>query len=366
MNVSLSFIRIFFVGLSALFLIIYTATIASGGFTLNNIAIGLGSAALLSFTCLATDYVFKRSNLRSFNVAIMGLLFGYLMAEAIMLIFNAVLISHLSNIPETLSLIKMGIFLFCAYLGMTMTARVAEDFSLTIPFIKLKATSPNKKDLLTDWTILMDSRIIDLASSGLLDDHLIVPRFMIKELYMMLESGDETIKCKARRCLDIFKKLETIPFLEMRYSDTDFPEIKDTSIKLLQLARLLDSNIITADVARLQNYALDGIRIVNIHMLSNALKPITGEFITIKIQRYGKEPRQGVGYLEDGTMVVVNGGAEFIGDTIKAQVLSAKHSASGRMIFCNAFEDSLLMDASLNNLQNSSELENTHKNYFAV
>jgi uncharacterized protein YacL len=104
-------------------------------------------------------------------------------------------------------------------------------------------------------------------------------------------------------------------------------------------------------------------------MLSNALKPITGETLNIKIQRYGKEPRQGVGYLEDGTMVVVNGGAEFIGDTIKAHVLSVKHTASGRMIFCNANEDLSLLDPTLNSIshaQLASDMENAHKNYFSL
>lgn len=367
MNVSLSFVRIFFIGFSALFLTLYTTTLASEGPTSVNLATGMIAALSLSIACIATEYLFKRSNLRAFNIAVLGLLFGYFMAEAIMLFFNTLLINHLTVSSEHLGLIKMGIYLFCGYLGMTMTARVADDFSLTIPFIKLKATSPNKKDLLTDWTILMDSRILDLASSGLLDNHLIVPRFMLKELYMMLESGDETIKNKARRCLDVFKKLEGIPSLELRFSDTDFPEIKDPSIKLLQLARLLDANIITADVARLQNYAVDGIRIINIHLLSNALKPINGEFLTIKIQRYGKEPRQGVGYLEDGTMVVVNGGAEYIGDTIKAQVLSAKHTASGRMIFCNAMDDeNMFLEPSLSHANGIEELESAHKNYFAL
>lgn len=367
MNVSLSFIRVFFICICALFLMTYTTTVASGGLTIVNIAIGLGAGLLLGLGCITTDLLFKRSNLRSLNIALIGLLFGYLLALAVMLIFNAAIdISRASIAPETASLIKMGVFLFCAYVGMTLTARASEDFSLAIPFIKLKATSPKKKDLLTDWTILMDARILDLASSGLLDDHLIIPRFVLRELYLMLESGDETIKSKARRCLDVFKKLESITTLDLRYSDTDFPEIKDGTLKLVQLSRLLDANIITADITRFGNYAIDGVRIVNIHMLSNALKPITGEQINIKIQRYGKEPRQGVGYLEDGTMVVVNGGAEFIGDTIKAQVLSVKHTSSGRMIFCNAADEDMPLESSINHASLVTDLENAHKNYFSL
>ncbi|CCB91023.1 hypothetical protein WCH_AR05120 [Waddlia chondrophila 2032/99] len=99
--------------------------------------------------------------------------------------------------------------------------------------------------------------------------------------------------------------------------------------------------MLTAEANQIEQSSVEGIRIINMHNLAKALKPLTqtGEFISIKVQRYGKEARQGVGYLEDGTMVVINGGAEFIGEMIKAQVLSVKHTSSGRMIFCNAFED---------------------------
>jgi uncharacterized protein YacL len=104
---------------------------------------------------------------------------------------------------------------------------------------------------------------------------------------------------------------------------------------------MIDADLLTADISRIEQASIEGVRIINIHTLSNALKPLThsGETLTIKVQRYGKEPRQGVGYLEDGTMVVINGGADFIGETIKTHVLSVKHTSSGRMIFCNALED---------------------------
>ncbi len=173
-----------------------------------------------------------------------------------------------------------------------------------------------------------------------------IPRFIIKELYTLAEIGDEFSKSKARKCLDVIKKLEAISELELRFNDTDFPDVKETQGKLLRLARLLDANLLTADISRVQMASIEGIRVINIHTLSNALKPLmqAGEYIKIKVQRYGKEPRQGVGYLSDGTMVVVNGGGNYIGDTIDAKVLSVKHTSSGRMIFCNAVDDENLED----------------------
>ena len=150
-------------------------------------------------------------------------------------------------------------------------------------------------------------------------------------------------KTKARRCLEVIKKMEQLSHLGLRFNDTDFPEVKDTTSKFIRLARLIDGNVLTADISRVQMASIEGVQIINLHSLSNALKPLmeTGEMVKIKVQRYGKEPRQGVGYLDDGTMVVINGGGNFIGEVIDAQVLSVKHTSSGRMIFCNAFEAGL-------------------------
>jgi uncharacterized protein YacL len=166
-------------------------------------------------------------------------------------------------------------------------------------------------------------------------------RFLIKELYSQAENPDEMVRARARRSLEVIKKLENMPDLALRYNDTDFPEVRDVNSKLIRLARLVDANLLTADISRVQISTMEGVRVINVHSLSNSLKPLTqaGEFIKVKVQRFGKEPRQGVGYLEDGTMVVVNGGGDHIGATINARVLSVKHTASGRMIFCNAFDE---------------------------
>ncbi|MCB1115444.1 MAG: TRAM domain-containing protein, partial [Chlamydiia bacterium] len=190
-------------------------------------------------------------------------------------------------------------------------------------------------------TVISESRIIGEESRGVLDQHLVIPRFIIKELYGQTEMGDEATKSRARRCLEVIKKMEGLDKLGLRFNDTDFPEVKDITSKFIRLARLIDANILTADISRVQMASIEGVQIINLHSLSNALKPLmeTGEMIKIKVQRYGKEPRQGVGYLDDGTMVVINGGGNFIGDVIDAQVLSVKHTSSGRMIFCNALED---------------------------
>jgi uncharacterized protein YacL len=242
---------------------------------------------------------------------------------------------------RVLEIIKISLYLFGIYLGTLMALRSSDEFYISVPFVKFTQVAQKKKDLVVDISVLSDARILDLAASGLIDHQLIIPRFLIKDLYAQAEVSDEMMRNKAKRALEVVKKLEAIPELELRYNDTDFPEVKDPLAKMVRFARLLDSNVLTADISRIQMAAIEGVRFVNIHALSNALKPLmqAGEQIKIKIQRYGKEPRQGVGYLEDGTMVVINGGGPFIGEEVEAQVLSVKHTSSGRMIFCNVLHE---------------------------
>lgn len=346
MNVSIAFARFFFLLVSILLMTTYT-TAVFGGFTSANILQGVALALIFNLILVGVDTQVKRFNLRAFNTTVLGLFFGYLMGSALMVILNAIIdISSITLTQQVADLVKMGTFLFGTYLGLIMTIRSSEELSVSLPFIKFKPTSQKKKDLLLDSSILADPRVIDFASSGLVDKHLIVPRFVVKELYEQAERGDENTKIKSRRSLDVLKKLEGIPQLELSFNETDFQDVKEPMEKLVRLGRLLDANVLTADINRIQMAMVEGVRIINIHTLSNALKPImqAGEFINIKVQRFGKEAKQGVGYLDDGTMVVINGGGDFIGKLIKAQVLSVKHTSSGRMIFCNASADSAEFD----------------------
>ncbi|MCF7852872.1 MAG: TRAM domain-containing protein [Simkaniaceae bacterium] len=343
MNTSLLFTRIFFTVITVLLFTIYSFSHPEGSI-ITNVIIGIISGIVFSIFLFGTDILFRRFNLRSFNTAVLGLFFGFLMGEALLLILGAIF--QISTIDDKLhatfiEVFKIAIFIFGLYLGTIMTIRAADELYVSIPFVKFAQTVQKKKDIIVDKSVLTDARIIDLCSTGILDHHLVIPRFLIKDFYGQIEVADEQTKSRAKRALDVIKKLEGIPSLDLRFNDTDFPEIKDINGKLLRLARLIDANLLTADISRVQMASIEGIKIINMHSLSNALKPLmeTGEYISIKIQRYGKEPRQGIGYLEDGTMVVVNGGGNYIGEVIDAQVLSVKHTSSGRMIFCNALDE---------------------------
>ena len=330
-----------------------------------NIVIGLLSGVLFCGALFISDYLFKRASLKIINTTALGLIFGFVLAQSVLLSLSGLVdLGSITLTPETFLLTKTTIYLFSLYFGVILTFRASEEIYISLPFVKLKPIVQKKKDFLLDISILTDSRMIDLVTSGLFDNHLILPRFVMKQLYEMAESQNETQKNRARRALDIVKKMEELPALELRFNETDFPEIKEVPAKLIRLSRLLNANLLTADMNQIEQSSIEDVRIINIHALAKALKPLTqnGEFIQIKVQRYGKEARQGIGYLDDGTMVVVNGGAEYIGEIIKVQVLSVKHTSSGRMIFCNAMGEEFT-DTEEAPLQ---EAEQTAKNYFAL
>lgn len=366
MQLSLTFIRILFLGLCVLLATTFSIAEASPEDMLRQFAIGATIGVCFGGLVISMDVLFKRLNLRTFNTAVVGLFFGYLMGSAILLIFQAILDVSVSQIEsQTLLAIQASIFLATCYLGMVMTARASHELYVSIPFIRFKTSNQIKKDIIIDSSALSDPRTVDLASSGLLDQNLVIPRFLLRELHELAESNDDTVRVKARRALETHKKLEAIPSLEFRYAENNFTEILDVSAKIFRLARQLDAYVLTADPSRNQQI-MDGIRLININTLSNAMKPLAqnGESLNIKIQRYGKEPRQGVGYLDDGTMVVVNGGADYIGATIRAQVLSVKHTTSGRMIFCNAADSDYCDEPALSGTH--TENEPSTSNYFAV
>lgn len=303
---------------------------------------GVSSLLLIGFFLWFENF-FKRFSLRSFHSLLLGLFVGSLFGFALTHIFQAVAeITQMSfNFqPQTLYLIKASLFLFGTYVGTSTVIHFSDEIWISIPFVKLTSPSFRKKDLLVDASALADARLIDLASTGILDHSLILPRFILSELYTTSELGEEGAKMRAKRCIETLKKLESLSGLGLRYEETHFKEEKDSFSQLLRLARLTDMNILSGDISQVQLPVIEGIRVINLHALSNALKPLmqAGESMRIKVQRLGKEPNQGVGYLEDGTMVVINGAGDFIGETIEVQVLSVKHTSSGRMIFCNTMD----------------------------
>jgi uncharacterized protein YacL len=332
MQLSSNFARVFFLLLSVFFVTSYSVGVMGP----SPAAFGVGGAlgALFAGVIVGIEMLFKRFSFRSFNVVAIGLFFGYLMGQVLVLMYDAL------PLPGS-DLSRIGLFLFGSFLGVMMALRASNEIHLSIPFLKFSQGGHRVRDLLLDHSVLADPRLIDLCSTGLLDGRLVIPRFVVRDLYAHLEHPNESVRTEMRQALAVIGKLEDGRELQLRFSDDDFPEVGDVSAKLMRLSRLLDADILSAEMGKVQMAETEGVRAISLYDLSSALKPIneSGEMLEVKIQRYGKEPRQGVGYLTDGTMVVVNGGGEFVGADVQAQVLSVKHSSAGRMIFCNVIDE---------------------------
>lgn len=362
MNQKFIFIRIFFAVAAMIAFAAYFGTVWE--FTPYPVALGIIAGGVLTIFLTLCEKISSTTAIsRTTIVIFLGLGLGYLLTQALLAI-----IASTSNFAD-LRMTHLLINLVCTYIGLASVEKIAAQLELWLTNrpaqqagCKKKGELPSpaalpERRILADTSALADPRIIDLAASGILDERLTISRAILTELYNQADNEEDPQKTRARRALDAIKKLEAIPSLQIHYSDFE-PSVAsyDNSCHAftIAVAKEIHASILTADISRLQQTSLDSVRIINLNDLSNALKPLmqAGEVISIKVQRYGKEPRQGVGYLEDGTMVVVNGGATYIGETIQAHVLSVKHSSTGaRMIFCNAIEDdidesSLLHDSS--------------------
>lgn len=340
MTQSLTFTRVLFGALSVIFMITYMISYPVGS---TSMKILTGACLGGSFTLLliGIDTFFRKFNLKNFNVAILGLFLGYLMGQALVITFNAVIdIASTTGSLSTaaIDVIRIALFLVGCYLGTILTIRYSEEVYLSIPFVRFNQSTHNKKDLILDFNVICDSRIVDFLSSGILNSGVILPKVVVKELHKQAEGADEATKSRVRKGLEVVKKLEAMKNLGIRHNESDFADVSDISQKVARLARVCNANILTSDNNRTQPLQADDTLYVNLNTLSNLLKPVTppGETISIKVQRYGKEPKQGVGYLDDGTMVVINNGGDYIGEQIETQVISVKQTSAGRIIFTNA------------------------------
>lgn len=332
---------------------------------LTTLAVGLGFLLVLS----QTDKFLKSSDARTIVVSSVGLFAGCLLGSV--LLYPSTLVLEFFRLDPQNSWVQISQFLiyaFSIYFAITASEKASESFNAkAISEEETRSATPSRMILL-DQTVLSDPRFVEVASSGLLDKQLFLPSYIYNQIQAQSENADENVRNRAKKALDTIRKLELMGHLQLNTLECEEPSDEHQFDKLLTVAKAHKADIFTADSS--QNQKCKGeTRIINLQVISNALKPLTqtGEYINIKIQRYGKEALQGVGYLDDGTMVVVNGGASFIGENVKARVLSIKHTTSGRMIFCNALEDHLSMD----DVQEDQEEENvtmgsSAKRYFSV
>jgi uncharacterized protein YacL len=230
-----------------------------------------------------------------------------------------------------------------AYCGVILGARKGEEFSLedvAEPFRKKSSGGSNDKIL--DTSVIIDGRIADICDTGFIEGTFIVPQFVLRELQYIADSPDSLKRNRGRRGLDILQAMQKKPNLTVNISDQDFPKIREVDAKLIELARKLNGKIITNDFNLNKVAELNGVPVLNINLLTNALKPVVlpGELMNVHILREGKEANQGVAYLDDGTMVVVDNARRFIGRHVEVSVTSVLQTTAGRMIFTQMKENS--------------------------
>ena len=229
------------------------------------------------------------------------------------------------------SLILLGL----PYLGLAMGARRGEWLEPANLISVFRATGPRRRYKVLDTSVIIDGRIADICETGFMDGTLVIPQFVLKELQLVADSSDSMKRNRGRRGLDILQKIQKMSGLEVTISDVDFPEVREVDLKLIELARTLQGKIVTNDFNLNKVAQLRGVEVLNINELANSLKPVVlpGELMKVFILKEGKEYNQGVAYLDDGTMVVVDNARKAIGKTIDVVVTSVLQTTAGKMIF---------------------------------
>ena len=221
------------------------------------------------------------------------------------------------------------------YIGLVIGARRGEWLEPSRLVTLFRAAAPQRRYKILDTSVIIDGRVADICEAGFLDGTLVVPQFVLKELQQVADSGDTMRRNRGRRGLDILQKIQKMTGVEVTVSDLDFPEVREVDLKLIELARALQGKIVTNDFNLNKVAQLRGVGVLNINELANAMKPVVlpGEVMKVFILKEGKEYNQGVAYLDDGTMVVVDNARRMISKTIDIVVTSVLQTTAGKMIF---------------------------------
>ena len=292
------------------------------------VVIGFGLGGLL----IAIDEMLKGFSLRAFSAATFGLMLGSLIA---FMIDRSGLFVYVEETP-TRWLIRLCLFVSFSYIGMILAMRSnKEDFSLIIPYVRFASQQAPMSLLVLDTSVIIDGRVADLLESKFMEGTIVIPRFVLKELQDIADSSDAIRRARGRRGLETLARIRKLTQPEIKIHDGDFPEEATVDGKLIRLCRALGAKLFTNDFNLGKVAELQSVPHLNLHDLSSALKAVLlpGETLNLKIVREGKDKGQGVGYLNDGTMVVVNHAATLLGQSIDVSVQSLLQTGAGVIVF---------------------------------
>jgi uncharacterized protein YacL len=291
-----------------------------------NAAFGVGLASLL----VAFEIRLKNASVTNMLGAMIGGAVGLAAAKTI-----SAALFWANTGDQRIAFLHAFTLLALTYLGLLMGGRKGEWLEPTRLVGLFRSTGPQRRYRILDTSVIIDGRVADICETGFLDGTLVVPQFVLKELQLVADSADSLKRNRGRRGLDILQKIQKMAGLDVMISDLDFPEVREVDLKLIELARALEGKIVTNDFNLNKVAQLRGVAVLNINELANSLKPVVlpGEIMKVFILKEGKEYNQGVAYLDDGTMVVVDNARKLIGKTVDVVVTSVLQTTAGKMIF---------------------------------
>lgn len=284
---------------------------------------------------IALDVAIRRKPLDVISAVYFGLVVGLFMAWIVKLA-----LAPLDLKPGLQNAVNLVLTLVVCYTCISVLLQTKDDFRFIIPYVEFSRELKATKPCVLDTSVVIDGRIADLVDTNLFDCRLVMPKFVLTELQAIADSSDRLRRARGRRGLDILQRLRANPRVELEIFDRDLPEFagQTTDLKLVALARHLGGKLVTNDFNLNKVARLHDVVVININDLSNALKPVflPGEQLTVRIVKPGEEAGQGVGYLDDGTMVVVESGREAVGRELPVTVTSVIQTSAGQMIFARA------------------------------
>ncbi len=310
--------------------------------------LSLVGVLLLGGAVLAADMMIRDKQITTISAIYFGLLLGLLLGTILTSALNPFLeewFKELASGPDkerTLGNVREAfrllITVVCCYISVSTLLQTKDEFRFIIPYVEFSKQVKGHKPLVLDTSVIIDGRIADICDTRVIDSKLIVPRFVLQELQAIADSSDKLKRNRGRRGLDILKRLQNNPKVELQMHEANLPELREVSRvdeRLVVFAKALSARVMTNDFNLNKIAQLQGVEVINLNEVANALKTVAlpGESLVVKLVKPGDQIGQGVGYLDDGTMVVVEQGRSHLGQEVPITVTSVLQTPAGRMIF---------------------------------
>ncbi len=288
---------------------------------------------------LVVDLLTPRKRIQTISAVYFGLIVGLILSYFLQLAIQPTIdmVAGVQNEELIQAFFALGSVAIC-YICVSTLLQTKDDFRFIIPYMEFSREMKGSRPLVLDTSVIIDGRIADVAEARVLDQPLIVPSFVLQELQGIADSSDKLRRNRGRRGLDILNRMQKAPEVDVKILESELPElagVREVDQRLVILARHLGGKVVTNDYNLNKIARLQGVEVINLNDLANAMKPVVlpGETLHVKLIKRGEEPGQGVGYLDDGTMVVTEHGAAHLGEIVRLTVTSVLQTSAGRMIF---------------------------------